>query len=50
MKSGDPGWIASVDRATISLVSAGIPEPAFTDECRKASPVAVWHSSSFLAA
>ncbi len=26
---------------------AGFPEPVDTDECRKASPVAVWHSSSF---
>src|SRR5690242_6649080 len=47
MKSRGPGWIGSVDRATISVVSVGFPEPANADECRKASPVAVWHSSSF---
>ena len=34
-------------RATIALVFAGFPELVDTDECRKASPVAVWHSSLF---
>jgi hypothetical protein len=36
-----------VARATIADVSVGFPEPTNADECRKASPVAVWHSSSF---
>ena len=39
-----------VERATIHVVSVGFPELTNTDECRKASPVAVWHSSSFSSA
>jgi hypothetical protein len=39
--------LSIVVRATIANVCVGFPEPTTTDECRKASPVAVWHSSSF---
>jgi hypothetical protein len=39
------GWFAPGGHATIAGVSVGFPEPADADECRKASPVAVWHSS-----
>ena len=47
MIQNNPGLRGPYRRETIALVCVGFPEPTNTDECRKASPVAVWHSSSF---